>query len=117
MSIFHSLPPNTNRSNISRRLKAIKSFRNRIYHNEPIIFKTDASGNSTFDLQNCSEIYEEIKTFFEYFNLDFKAWTKRIDNINFEIQRAEFVHVEYPKSKYYYKRISLGLKHYKKKYI
>ena len=117
MYIFNQLPANTNRGNISRRLKDIKSFRNRVYHNEPIIFDLDASDNTIFNLQNCIDIYDEIKSFFVYFNLDFKAWTQRIDNVLFEIQRAEVVHKEYPKSKYYSKRIALGINHYKQKYI
>ena len=117
MYIFHQLPANTNRGNISRRLKDIKSFRNRVYHNEPIIFELDANGNNVFDLQKCINVYDEIKAFFEYFNLDYKAWTQRIDNVFFEIQRADVVHKEYPKSKYYSKRIALGIKHYKQKYI
>jgi hypothetical protein len=77
----------------------------------------DASDNTIFNLQNCADIYDEIKSFFGYFNLDFKAWTQRIDNVLFEIQRAEVVHKEYPKSKYYSKRIALGIKHYKQKYL
>lgn len=117
MSIFHQLPPNTNRGNISRRLKNIKSFRNRIYHNEPIIFHLDGNGNTIFNLQRCTDIYNEIKNFFEYLNLDFRAWTQRIDKVLFEIQRAQFVHSEYPKTKYYSKRLALGIKHYKQKYI
>lgn len=117
MCVFHQLPPNTNRGNISRRLKDIKSFRNRIYHNEPIIFHVDTNGNTIFDLQKCTHIYNEVKEFFTYFNLDYSAWTNRIDNVLFEIQRAQFVHSEYPKTKYYSKRIVLGIKHYKQKYI
>lgn len=117
MSIFHSLPPSTNRSSISRRLKVIRDFRNRIYHNEPIIFGKDQNGNNIFETQDCVNIYNELKAFIEYFNLDYKAWTQRIDNVLFEIQRAEFVHKEYPKTKYYSKRIALGIKHYKQKYI
>ncbi len=116
MHIFHSLPPNTNRANISRRLKSIRDFRNRIYHNEPIIFLYD-NGVESFNIDCCEEIYKELKSFFQYFNLDFKGWTRRIDNVLFEIERASFVHTLYPKGNYYTKRILIGLKHYKKKYI
>ena len=115
--IFYSLPAGTNRSIVSGRLKTIKSFRNRIYHNEPIIFGVDQSGNTIFTTQDCVEIYKELKAFFGYFNLDFKVWTRRIDNVLLEIQRAECVHKEYPKITYYSKRIALGIKHYKQKYI
>jgi hypothetical protein len=117
MHIFNQLPPNTNRSNISRKLKDIRNFRNRIYHNEPIIFGLDRNGDNIFDVQKCNEIYYELKSFFGYFNIDFKSWTKRIDNVLFEIERAQFVCNEYPKRKYYQKRIMLGIKHYAKKYL
>lgn len=117
MYIFSSLPAGTNRSIISGRLKTIRVFRNRIYHNEPIIFGVDQSGKTIFNTQDCVNIYNELKAFFEYFNLDFKAWTQRIDNVLFEIQRAEFVHKEYPKTIYYSKRIALGINHYRQKYI
>ena len=117
MYIFYTFPSGTNRSIISGRLKTIRDFRNRVYHNEPIIFGVDQNGNTIFYTQDCVDIYNELKAFFGYFNLDFKAWTQRIDNVLFEIQRAEFVHKEYPKTTYYSKRIALGIKHYRQKYI
>lgn len=117
MRIFNSLPSNTSRSNISRRLKDIRDFRNRIYHNEPIIFSVDQNGNSIFSLSKCQNIYSELKVFFQYFNIDFTTWTRKIDNVEFEINRAECVDALYPKNTYYLNNLILSAKHMKRKYL
>lgn len=116
IQIYSNLPPATNRNIVYQKLLRIRDFRNRVYHNEPIIFGRDTAGNPTFDLIQARLIYSDIRDFFQWLDLDFDKWTKRINNINFEIERAECIMHKYPTKKYYFMRIFLGIKHYKTKY-
>ncbi len=116
IQIFTKLPPNTNRNIVYQKLLRIRDFRNRVYHNEPIIFGRDAVGNPILDLEQARLIYSDIRDFFHWLNLDFDNWTKRINNINFEIDRAECMMSKYPTKRYYFKRIILGVKHFSTKY-
>lgn len=115
--IFLKLPADTNRQLIDEKLSRIRDFRNRVYHNEPIIFSKDASGKPFYDLTKAHEVYSDIQDIFEWLKLDFKDWTIRINNIPFELERAEHVFNHYPSKKYYFYRIKLGVTHYKKKYL
>ncbi len=99
-----------------QKLLSIRDLRNRIYHNEAIIFSEDTNGNSVFDITHAQIIYSDIQDFFIWLNLDFKCWTKRIDNINFEIERANCMMKKYPAKTYYFNRIVLGFRHYQNKY-
>jgi len=116
IQIFKALPSEINRNNIHTRLKKVRDFRNRVYHNEPIIYKKDEDGNPTFNLTEANEIFEIIKDFYKWLELDFKKWTKRINNIPFELKCAENMFKNYPAVTYYVNRIILGLIHYYKKY-
>lgn len=116
ISIFKKLPPRTNRHSIYQRLDQIRNFRNRVYHNEPIIFEKDAKGNHYFSLKPATVILKNIEEFFQWLDLDYTKWTKRINNIPFEIKRAQCVMDHYPKNSYYFNRVIIGLKHYKSKY-
>ncbi len=116
MRIFTNAPHTVGRNTINGKLNAIRDFRNRVYHNEPIIFDKDSKGDIIFDLNKSKLIYEDIKLIFSWLNLDYGKWTKRIDNIPFELKRAEHVFNHYPSKKYYFYRIKLGVTHYKKKY-
>ena len=115
--IFSNLPAGANRQLVDARLSKIRDFRNRIYHNEPIIFRKDPAGNTFYDLSSAYEVYKEIQDIFDWLNLNFSEWTKRIDNIDFELRRAECVYNLYPSRKYYLHRIKLGVTYYKKKYL
>lgn len=117
IKIFTNLPAGCNRNTINKKLIRVREFRNRIYHNEPIIFSKDTAGNPFFSLVEANQIYNDIKDFFSWLDLDFLEWTKRINNIEFELARAEKMIKHYPSVNYYYLRIILGLNHYKKKYI
>jgi hypothetical protein len=117
IKIFSRLPPSCNRSIVYQKLKRINDFRNRVYHNEAIIFTLDVSGNVVFDLQQSKEIYQDLNDLFQWLDLDYMAWTKRIDNIPLEIERANHVYENYPAIVYYINRIRIGLKHYKRKYL
>lgn len=117
IQIFPNLPSGANRSQTYQKMLRIRDYRNRIYHNEAIIFSKDSSGNPVFNLLQAQIIYSDIKEFFEWLNLDFHKWTKRIDTINFEIERANCMMLKYPAKTYYFKRIVLGIRHYLKKYF
>lgn len=116
LRIFYQLPAGANRQTIDDTLTRIRDFRNRVYHNEPIIFAKDANLKTIYDLTNAQKVYGDIKQLFMWLNLDYAMWSKRIDNIDFELKRADCVFSNYPSKKYYYFRIKLGLLHYKKKY-
>lgn len=115
--IFTNLPASANRTMVHQKLIRVRDFRNRMYHNEPVVFSKDAAGNPIFRLDQAKQIHNDIMEFFLWLDLDYKNWTKRINNINFEILRAECVMAHYPTWKYFFKRIILGFGHYLNKYL
>jgi hypothetical protein len=115
--IFSRLPSGTNRAVVFDKLTRIRDFRNRVYHNEPIIFDKNNAGTPYYSLDKANEIYQDIEDIFTWLNLDFVKWTKKIDNVPFELKRTYYVINHYPSRKYYYFRVKLGISHYKKKYI
>jgi hypothetical protein len=117
IQIFSRLPHGTNRAMIFDKLTHIRDFRNRIYHNEPIMFNKDALGTPYFNLNKAVEAYKDIEDIFQWLDIDFIKWTKRINNVEFELKRADYVFNHYPSKKYYYFRVRLGITHYKKKYL
>lgn len=61
LRIFSNLPSSSRRDIIHQRLKQIVDFRNRIYHNEPVIFSTDGrNGRPIVDLRKSQEIHDFI---------------------------------------------------------
>ena len=117
IQIFKNLPSGVNRNIINKKLEQIQKFRNRVYHNEPIIFETDQSGTSVFSLKNAEDVYRDLKDIFMWLGIDFWAWTKKINNVEFEIERADYIYNHYPTLKYYILRIRVGFKLYKKRYL
>jgi hypothetical protein len=109
-------PTTVNGTNFKKKLERIRDFRNKIYHNEPIIFSKSQAGDPLFTTSHVNDIYLEIKQIFDYFNLDFKRWTRRLDNIPLEVKRANAVFNHYPKKIYYYHRIKVGVQHLQYKY-
>ena len=116
MRIFVSLPRGFNRKKVHETLDKIREFRNRVYHNEPIIFKMNDDGVVGFNLNQAESIYGYIKDIFSWFDLDFKLWTKRIDHVIHEIENAKCVINYYPRKKYYIKRLSSDIFHYKERH-
>jgi hypothetical protein len=117
LQIFAQLPTGVNRSNVFAKISHIRDFRNRIYHNEPVIFAKDSSGYPVFDISTCQTVYKDIKDIFQWLNLDFNLWYKRINNVSFELRRAECMFRYYPTPFYYIFRLGLGMNHYLNKYI
>ena len=116
IQIFSKLPVNSTRNTVHQKFKKVNDFRNRVYHNEAIVFAKDTAGNTVFSLDDAKEIYQDIQDLFLWLDLDFTQWTKSINNINLEIERAECMMRVYPSNKYYFYRISIGVKHYRNKY-
>ncbi len=115
--IFTNLPSGMNRNKINQKLNRIRSFRNRISHHEPVIFANGPQNLPVFSLTTANLIYTDIVDIFTWLELDFNTWTKKINHVSFEIQRADFVYKNYPKAIYYLKRVQLGLKLYANKYL
>ncbi len=117
IQIFSNLPTGSNRSSINQKLIQIRNFRNRVYHNEPIIFDKDQSGTTIFSLRNAELAYQDLKEIFKWLGIDFVGWTRKINNVDFEIERANTIYNHYPRPKYYFLRIRLGFKFYKGRYL
>ena len=117
IQIFTRLPTGTNRNIINQKLNIIRQFRNRISHHEPIIFDNDNNGNPVFSIQHASEIYAHMMDIFNWLDLDFNAWTRKINNVPFEIQRVNLVYKKYPRWQYFFKRIRLGSQLYYNRYF
>lgn len=117
IQIFTNLPPGANRNLIQTHLKTIREFRNRVYHNEPIIFSKDAVGNTIFDLTPAREVYTDIRDFFTWMNLNFVEWTKPIDTILLEIERTDCIMNKFPAKIYYLNRVFIQVSHYKRRYF
>nr|WP_277601109.1 Abi family protein [Pseudoflavitalea rhizosphaerae] len=79
---FPNRPPFANRRDIASKLNRIRSFRNRIYHNEPICF----SGYClNFDLATTTqkEIYEVL----QWMDQDLAVYVRHFDDIEEELAR------------------------------
>ncbi len=113
---FLNLPIGSSRQTVDYKLSRIRDFRNRVYHNESIIFNKDVNGNSSYDLSMANQVYTDIKDIFDWLNLDFIKWTKRIDNVTYELNNTNCVMNNYPSKKYYFHRLIIRVNHYKLKY-
>jgi hypothetical protein len=117
IQIFSNLSSGTNRRIINQKLERIRIFRNRVYHNEPVVFDRDQAGTTIFSLKNAEDVYSDLKDIFIWLGIDFFAWTKKINNVAFEIERAKSINNHYPGLKYYILRIRIGLNLYRERYL
>ena len=117
IQIFNKLPAGTNRHLINQKLNNIRKFRNRISHHEPIVFEKDINGNPIFSTQEASSIYAQMMEIFNWLDLDFDAWTRKINTVPFEIERVNLVYKKYPRWQYFFKRLHLGFQHYYNRYF
>lgn len=115
INTFRNNPNKIDCEAFHRLISSIRDFRNRIYHNEPIILGND-KGNPVFSLEHSYKAYNDIQTIFSLLNLDFLKWTRRIDNVLLELRRADLVHRYYPGKRYIMYRLVVGLSHLKYKY-
>lgn len=116
LKILTNKPTSVNGTIFNKKLGRIRDFRNKVYHNEPIIFSNSSNGDLIFTISHAENIYNDIKQIFSYFDLDFKKWTRRIDNIPLEFKRASIVYNFYPYKRYYYHRLKVGVLHLQYKY-
>lgn len=86
-SVIHAFPEkpsHINRSIISQKLNRIRTFRNRIYHNEPLCFKGNA-----IDFSEARSIKTEIFELLEWMDSDLVPYTQYFNNIDSKIDQAE----------------------------
>lgn len=70
---FKTLPPRHGRNEISNKLHAIRMFRNRVYHNEPICFN-----NGLYDLSKASEVLQNLIDLSTWIDPAFSKWLERV---------------------------------------
>lgn len=80
---FPFKPRTINRSVISTKLKRIREFRNRIYHNEPICFK-----GSIIDFSTATNIMNDVHDIIQWINPVLLDYTEYFNNINRKIAMA-----------------------------
>ncbi len=84
IQLFRNLPSGYGRKEISDALYDIRVFRNRVYHNEPIIFK-----GKLFDLSECEHIHANILNIIDWIDPNLKIWIKDIDGVHVKIKNAK----------------------------
>lgn len=76
LQIFPNRPKNTKRSDVFQELSAIREFRNRIAHHEPICFDSSGKASSTFS----QTYYTLIKNYFSYMGIDAASALRRTES-------------------------------------
>jgi hypothetical protein len=77
--VFHRIPTEQRqRAFISPKLNSIRTFRNRIYHYEPIFW----------DLDELEKHYLTIYEVIDWLNPELSKWTNDIDNFEAELEKA-----------------------------
>ncbi|WP_182920681.1 hypothetical protein [Pedobacter planticolens] len=83
MAAFPNKSAATNRSAIATKLKNIREFRNRIYHNEPICFR----GNSV-DFSAATQILSDVHDVIGWIDPNLLGYTEYFNNVNDKINLA-----------------------------
>ena len=78
---FNLKPKNENRSSISQKLNRIRTFRNRIYHNEPICFNANR-----IDFQQALQIQSDIYLLLGWIDVELVQYVQSFDSINSRIK-------------------------------
>ncbi|MGB3585513.1 MAG: hypothetical protein WBA23_03180 [Tunicatimonas sp.] len=81
---FPNKPSTANRSLISQRLNRIRTFRNRIYHNEPICFN-----NNDVDFSSAENVRNEIFEMLNWMDTDLALYIQQFDEVDSEIRSAD----------------------------
>jgi len=82
LGAFPKKPLNINRSQMAKKLKRIRDFRNRIYHNEPICFNEQA-----VDFSIAFEVENDIHEIMEWINPNLKNYTNYFNTISAVIDK------------------------------
>ena len=83
MSCFPNKPSSIDRVDIAKSLKAIREFRNRIYHNEAICFN-----NITIDFAHAQYIKTAIYELLDWMDSDLSAYVVTFDEVDIKIANA-----------------------------
>lgn len=83
---FVHKPKSVNRSSISQKLNQIRSFRNRVYHNEPICFYEDA-----VNFKQSLQIQSNIYLLLSWIDSDLVEYVQSYDSINSKIKNIELL--------------------------
>ncbi|MCW3102902.1 MAG: hypothetical protein JWO09_1342 [Bacteroidetes bacterium] len=83
MSCFPNKPATIDRVDIAKKLKDIREFRNRIYHNEAICFN-----NITIDFTSARSIKTEIYNLLDWMDADLRPYVDTFDSIDAKIAHA-----------------------------
>ena len=84
IAAFANKPNLTNRAIILNKLKNIRGFRNRIYHNEPICFH----GN-TVDFTKAKEVRDDVCLLISWIDPELLSYFNYFDNIEQNIAQAD----------------------------
>lgn len=84
IKIFGKLPKGYNSRYIHQRLSEIRNFRNRLYHNEPIIIS-----NKVLDFKTCEKIHDDILEILKLLDEDLLNFIKPLDNVTSYIALAK----------------------------
>lgn len=80
IKIFGKLPIGIGRKEINQKLKSIRIFRNRLYHNEPICFK-----NEKFSFYEAKNVHQNIIYLIDLMAPELKDFIEELDSVEFEI--------------------------------
>lgn len=81
---FPRKPKHINRNIISQKLNRIRSFRNRIYHNEPICFS-----ETNIDFSQIIELRNELYELLDWIDNDIVKYVKSFDNIENHLNKLK----------------------------
>lgn len=87
IQIFSGLPATYGRREIAQDLNAIRRFRNRINHNEPICF----GPTDNLDFTKTMEVYEALKNILRWLDADLTDIYVKIDQVERSIRKANWV--------------------------
>lgn len=86
MACYPYKPSSVNRNLIAQRLKDIREFRNRIYHNEAICFN-----NISIDFAHATRIKTEIFNLLNWMDPDLETYAAQFNGIDTAIAQAEAI--------------------------
>lgn len=83
--VFPNLLKRIKRVNIYNVLNDIRTFRNRVYHNEPVCFN-----NGSFDISRAYQIRNSIMDLLSWLSPDIPPWIIRFDDSRYELSLTEY---------------------------
>ena len=84
IQIFSGLPSEIGRADVANDLTSIRTFRNRMSHNQPICF----TGND-YDCSTASEVYNRMKTILLWLDPEITTWLAQVDAVTQQIKAMD----------------------------